>query len=65
MLRLYTMGSARIGFMEDKIGSLEAGKLADLAVLSDDYLGVKDDALLDLRSVMTIVGGKIVYEETI
>ena len=64
-LRLYTMGSARVGFMEDKIGSLEAGKFADLAVLSDDYLSVKDDALLDLRSVMTMVGGKIVHEEAI
>ena len=64
-LRLYTMGSARVGFMEEKIGSLEAGKLADLAVLSDDYLSVKDNALLDLRSVMTMVGGKIVHEETI
>jgi hypothetical protein len=64
-LRLYTMGSARVGFMEDKIGSLEPGKLADLAVLSDDYMSVKDDALLDLRSVMTTVGGKIVHEEAI
>jgi hypothetical protein len=64
-LRLYTMGSARVGFMEDKIGSLEPGKLADLAVLSDDYMSVKDDALLDLRSVMTTVGGKVVHEEAI
>jgi predicted amidohydrolase YtcJ len=64
-LRLYTMGSARVGFMEDKIGSLEPGKLADLAVLSDDYMSVTDDALLDLRSVMTAVGGKIVHEEAI
>jgi predicted amidohydrolase YtcJ len=59
------MGSARVGFMEDKIGSLEPGKLADLAVLSDDYMSVKDDALLDLHSVMTTVGGKIVHEEAI
>ncbi len=64
-LRLYTMGSAEVGFMEDKIGSLEAGKLADLAVLSDDYFTVADDALLDLRSVLTLVGGKIVHQEAL
>jgi hypothetical protein len=51
--------------MEEKIGSIEPGKLADLAVLSDDYMSVTDDALLDLRSVMTTVGGKIVHEEAI
>ena len=44
----YTMGSAHVGFMEEKIGSLEAGKLADLAqsASADDYLTVSDEALL-------------------
>ncbi len=64
-LRLYTMGSARVGFMEAKTGSLEAGKLADLAVLSDDYLTVSDEALPELSSLMTMVGGKIVHEQAI
>ncbi len=64
-LRLYTMGSARVGFMEEKIGSLEPGKLADLAVLSDDYVSVTDEVLPTLSSVMTAVGGKIVHEEAI
>jgi predicted amidohydrolase YtcJ len=59
------MGSARVGFMEDKIGSLEPGKLADLAVLSDDYMSVTDEVLPGLRSVLTAVGGKIVHEEAI
>ena len=63
-LRLYTMGSARVGFMEEKTGSLETGKLADLAVLSDD-LTVSDEALPHLSSVLTMVGGKIVHEEAI
>jgi predicted amidohydrolase YtcJ len=59
------MGSARVGFMEEKIGSLEPGKLADLAVLSDDYMSVSDEKLPTLSSVMTAVGGKIVHEEAI
>ncbi len=61
-LRLYTMGSAANAFMEDRIGSLEPRKYADLAVLSADYLTVPDDDLRDIRSLLTMVGGKIVHE---
>jgi predicted amidohydrolase YtcJ len=62
-LRLYTMGSAETCFMEDKIGSLEPGKLADLAVLTDDLMSAPEDALRDIRSVLTMVGGKIVHRD--
>jgi predicted amidohydrolase YtcJ len=62
-LRLYTMGSAETCFMEKDVGSLEPGKLADLAVLSDDPLAVPDDALRDLRSELTLVGGRIVHRD--
>ncbi len=61
-LRLYTMGSADVDFMEDRAGSIEAGKLADLAVLSDDYMTVGEDRIRDLRSVFTIIDGWIVHE---
>jgi predicted amidohydrolase YtcJ len=61
-LRLYTMGSADVDFVEDKLGSLEPGKLADLAVLSDDYLAIPEDRIRDLRCTMTIVDGAIVYQ---
>jgi hypothetical protein len=60
-LKLYTLGSAWFSFDEDTRGSLEAGKLADLAVLSDDYLTVPVDKIGSLESVLTMVGGKIVY----
>jgi predicted amidohydrolase YtcJ len=60
-LKLYTLGSAWFSFDEDRRGSLEAGKLADLAVLSDDYLTVPVDKIGSLESVLTMVGGKIVY----
>lgn len=58
-LRLYTMGSADVDFMEDRAGWIEAGKLADLAVLSDDYMTVGEDRIGDLRSVLTIIDGRL------
>jgi len=60
-LRLYTQGSAWFSGEENDKGSLELGKFADLAVLSDDYFAVPDDRMQHLESVMTILGGKIVY----
>ena len=61
-LRLHTMGSAWFSFDEKNKGSIEPGKLADLVVLTDDYLTVPEDKIRDISSVMTIVGGRVVYE---
>ena len=60
-LRVYTRGSAWVAHMEDRVGVLEPGKLADLAVLTEDYLTVPDDCIRKIRSVLTVVGGKVVY----
>jgi predicted amidohydrolase YtcJ len=60
-LRFYTLGSAWFSFDDDVRGSLEVGKLADLAVLSDDYLTVPLEEIGDLESVLTLLGGDIVY----
>jgi predicted amidohydrolase YtcJ len=60
-LRFYTVGSAWFSHDDDKRGSLERGKLADLAVLSKDYLTVPVDQVGTIESVLTIVGGKVVY----
>jgi hypothetical protein len=60
-LRLYTLGSAWFSHEERTRGSLEAGKLADLAVLSEDYLTVPVDRVGALESLLTMVGGRIVY----
>jgi predicted amidohydrolase YtcJ len=62
-LRLYTLGSAETCFMEDSVGSIEPGKLADVAVLSADPLTVAEDELRDVRACLTIVGGKIVHRD--
>ncbi len=61
-LRVHTVGSAWFSFDEKIKGSIVPGKLADLAVLTDDYLTVPEDKIREISSVMTIVGGKIVYE---
>ena len=60
-LRLYTLGSAWFTFDDDRRGSLKAGKLADLAVLSADYLTVPTGEIGALESLLTMVGGRIVY----
>jgi predicted amidohydrolase YtcJ len=62
-LRMYSLGAAWFTFDEDKRGSLEAGKYADLAVLSDDYLTVPVEKIGELVSLLTLVGGKAVYGE--
>jgi predicted amidohydrolase YtcJ len=61
-LRMTTINAAYIGFEEKKKGSIEAGKLADLAILTGDFLTVPEDQLLNIKAYMTIVDGKIVYE---
>jgi len=60
-LRFYTLGSAWFSRDENKRGSLEPGKLADLAVLSKDYMTVPVDQIGSIESLLTMVGGRIVY----
>jgi len=61
-LKMVTYNAAKFISEEDMLGSIEPGKYADIVVLSGDYLGVPDDKIDELSSVMTIVNGKIVYE---
>ncbi len=63
-LRLYTQGSAWFSHDGDRRGSLAVGKLADLAVLSADYLTVPADEIGRIRALLTMVGGRIVYADT-
>lgn len=59
----FTIGAAWAAFEEATRGTIEAGKLADLVVLSGDPLGVKPPEIPSLRVRKTIVGGKVVYTE--
>jgi predicted amidohydrolase YtcJ len=61
-LRAYTLGGAYAGFDEDRIGTVEAGKHADLVVLDDDPWSVDPEDLRDVDVAMTVVGGDVVYD---
>jgi predicted amidohydrolase YtcJ len=60
-LKLYTMGSSWFSKEDGKKGALALGQLADLAVLSADYFSIPDEEIKRIESVLTIVGGGIVY----
>jgi predicted amidohydrolase YtcJ len=60
-LRLYTVGSSWFSSEEGKKGSLVPGQFADLSVLSADYCSIPEEQIKHLESVLTIVGGKVVY----
>ncbi len=60
-LKMYTLNNAYATSEESLKGSLEPGKLADLAVLSHDLLTCSVDDIKDIKAELTIVGGKIVY----
>ena len=60
-LRMYTQGSAWFSFDETKRGTLEVGKLADFAILDQDFFSVPVERIGRTASLMTVVGGKVVY----
>lgn len=61
-LTLYTKSNAWFSFDEQDLGSLEQGKLADLVVLDKNYLTVADEQLKTIKSLLTLVDGKVVYQ---
>jgi predicted amidohydrolase YtcJ len=61
LLKLVTINYARLIGEEKTRGSIEPGKLADFAVLTDDFLTVKLDAIRDMKALATWVGGREVY----
>lgn len=60
-LRLWTVGSSWFSTEDGKKGALVPGQLADLSVLSVDYFSVPEEQIKAIESVLTIVGGKVVY----
>lgn len=63
-LRCATSGGAWLSYEEDRRGSLEPGKLADMAVLTDDPLTCPEAALKDIVAEKTIAGGKVVFDRS-
>ena len=58
----HTRKNAYLVFQENNLGSIQPGKLADLLVLDRDYLTIPADQIRDIKPVMTMVGGRIVYD---
>jgi len=58
----HTRKNAYFHFQENNLGSIQPGKMADLLVLDRDYLTVPADQIKDIKPVMTMVGGRIVYD---
>ena len=66
-VKLYSADNGWFIREEDKLGSIEPGKLGDLAVLSADFFDpakVSDEDIKHMKAVLTVVGGKVVYEDT-
>jgi len=61
-LELFTRRNPWFLRMEDRIGSIEPGKLADLVVLDRDFFTIPDEEIKRVRSLLTIVNGKVVYD---
>lgn len=58
----HTRKNAYLIFQEDNLGSIQSGKLADMVVLDRDYLTIPADEIKDIEPLMTIVGGRVVYD---
>jgi hypothetical protein len=64
-LKLYTANNGWFLREEDRLGTIEVGKLADLVVLNQDYFMVRDEDIKKTRAVMTLVGGRIVHDDRV
>ena len=62
-LKMFTIWPAFAAFQEDVNGTIEVGKLADLTIFSKDIMKVPEEEILEAQVIMTIVNGKIVYED--
>jgi predicted amidohydrolase YtcJ len=64
VLKAYTNVAARQVFMEDSIGSIEVGKLADIVAWNRDPYSIQSEALKEMKPVMTLMNGEVVYRAT-
>ena len=62
-LRSYTAWAAPLLFLEDKVGTLEPGKRADIAIWDSNLYAIPPEELKDIKCEMTILNGKIVYKD--
>lgn len=62
-LKMFTIWAAHSAFQENVLGSIEVGKLADFSIFDKDIMTIPEDQIMSSSNVMTIVGGKIVYQK--
>jgi predicted amidohydrolase YtcJ len=60
-LRSYTAWSARQMFLENKIGTIEVGKKADIAIWDRDLYSIPADQIKDMKCLMTLLDGEVLY----
>lgn len=61
-LQAYTYGSAYVESFEDRIGTLHAGKLADVVVMDKNLLDASPDEILHAKALYTLIDGKVAYQ---
>ena len=61
-LRMMTVNAAWLNHEEDRKGSIEPGKFGDFAILSDDFLTLDEEQIKEIRSLLTVVDGTVVYD---
>jgi predicted amidohydrolase YtcJ len=59
----HTRSNAYLFFRENDLGSIQSGRLADLVVIDRDYLTVAADQIKDIKPVMTMIGGRVVFDQ--
>ncbi len=62
-IRMFTIEAAWFDNLENQKGSIEFGKLADMCILDKDILDIDPNRILEIKNIMTIVGGKIVFDD--
>jgi predicted amidohydrolase YtcJ len=62
-LKSYTLSNAYAAFEENEKGTLEVGKLADITILSKNFLTCTDEEILGTEVLYTIVGGKVMFKK--
>ncbi|MDQ3174842.1 MAG: amidohydrolase family protein, partial [Acidobacteriota bacterium] len=63
-LRMWTLSGAYLSFDEKNKGSIEPGKLADMVVITKDYLSCPIDEIKNIEPLLTVVDGNVVYRRT-
>jgi len=59
---MFTIWPAIASFQEDVKGTIEVGKLADFSIFDQDLMSIPEEKILESKNILTVVGGKIVFQ---